>query len=146
MAEPKLHQRVDEVEEKEKRDHKAPRWDREKRGQQHCWGHGGGVGWGGRTGREERRRNAQGRKWGKEGGQGEGQRVGCRGMGVGMPGGPRNDRIKRECGTWADCTCQEGGENAKVTGGLPGGGTGAGVRTGETDGQRSRGQVPRPGE
>ena len=36
MAEPKLHQQVGEVEEREKRDHKAPRWDGERRGQQCC--------------------------------------------------------------------------------------------------------------
>ena len=71
----------------------------------------------------------------RKGARGEGQRAGCRGMGAGMPGGPRNERPKKECGTWAGCTCKKGGEECEGGGGLPGGGTGARARTGETDGQ-----------
>ena len=93
-----------------------------------------GLGGQDRAGRNEGEMRRQGK-----GARERAEPVGCRGMGVGMPGGPRNERPKRECGTWAECTCQEGGGNAKVTGGSLEGEPGQEPGRGERDGQWSRG-------
>ena len=117
MAEPKLHQQVGEVEEREKRDHKAPRWDGERRGQQRCWGHGGGVGWGTGPGR---RNGGEKRRGGHGAGRGARERGRKRGVGarkLGCQVGLITSERRKNVGLGRNVLARRAGGNATVTGG-----------------------------